>query len=55
MNSRRERLFDSLEGWIVVLVPVLTILFGAAMINVAAQFGFTAMSAPIVAAAPANH
>jgi hypothetical protein len=55
MNARRERLIDSLEGCIVVLVPMFTILFGAAMLHVAAHFGFTAMSEPIVAAAPSQH
>lgn len=49
MSTRAARLFDSLEGWIVVLVPMFTILFGAAMIHVAANFGFTAVGEPIVA------
>jgi hypothetical protein len=55
MNAPRERLTDSVEGWIVVLVPMFTILFGATMLYVASHFGFTAMSAPVVAAAPSQH
>ncbi|HKY93621.1 MAG TPA: hypothetical protein VJM11_21385 [Nevskiaceae bacterium] len=54
MKPRSERLVGSPEGWIVVIVPMLTILFGAAMIHVSARFGFTAMSEPVVAAAPAQ-
>jgi hypothetical protein len=51
MKARSERLTDSIEGCLVVLVPFFTILFGAAMIHVAVKFGFTAVGEPIVAAA----
>ena len=47
MKDRDNSLLGSLEGWIVVVVPMLTILFGAAMIHVAVRFGFTAVGEPV--------
>ncbi len=38
----------AIEWWLVVLVPVFTILAGAAMIHVASSFGFTALGEPVV-------
>ena len=52
-KSPRSRSSLSPELALVILVPVLTLLAGAAMIHVASRFGFTALGEPVeVSAAP---
>lgn len=42
-----------IEWWLVMLLPALTILAGAAMIHVSVSFGFTAVGEPVAQAGPA--
>lgn len=51
-SSRRSRI--STELWLVILIPLLTILAGSAMIYVASNFGFTALGDPVTVEAHAH-
>lgn len=42
------------ELWLVILIPILTVLAGSAMIHVASSFGFTALGDPVVVEAHAR-
>jgi uncharacterized protein (UPF0333 family) len=53
MSQNASRRWLSLEWSLVVLIPVLTVVAGAAMIHVASSFGFTALGEPAVAATAA--
>lgn len=53
MNPDKRRPPIHLELWLVILIPLLTIVAGAAMIQVATRFGFTALGEPIALAGPA--
>lgn len=48
VNARKTRNALSIEWWLVIVIPVLTIIAGAAMIHVASSFGFTALGQPVV-------
>lgn len=37
----------ALEWWLVILIPIVTIVMGAAMLHVASTFGFTALGEPV--------
>ncbi len=37
----------ALEWWLVILIPVVTIVMGAVMLHVASSFGFTALGEPV--------
>lgn len=54
VTSSSSRLFATAEGWLIVLIPFMAILFGAAMIHVAATMGFTAVGEPAVTAQPSG-
>lgn len=51
MNTSANRRALGLEWWLVMLIPALTLLAGAAMIYVSASFGFTALAEPVLTAA----
>ena len=50
-HTKRSRPVLSPELALVVLIPVFTLLAGAAMIHVASSFGFTALGEPVAMAA----
>lgn len=53
MNADKSRTPIHLELWLVILIPLLTIVAGAAMIHVSMSFGFTALGEPVAMAGPA--
>ena len=46
MKASAARNALAIEWWLVILVPVVTVIAGAAMIYVASSFGFTALGEP---------
>lgn len=52
LPAPRPRL--SAELWLVILIPLITILAGGAMIHVASSFGFTAVGENVIVEADAH-